>query len=422
MQESYTEKEYEKMAKRFPKFLARFRSEIPEIRNKVPVLDELTNDMITFLINISNRTDGKTFQYVNFFVQFAIEFDIGFCFMIRHYDLRTGYMENIEDVFRKEKRLNFNHLSFQKRNEYTMVFNKDKCIGIIVELTNATDFKYHASIAYQFPMIWYDEFLALKQDYIRGEWEAIKTIYETINRFPYPIPIIGKPKIIFGGNPVNFDSPVLLELNLFNSLEATDLGKLVKVGHTALIIEQNKEVNKLRNTSAFGGENDPMTTATFVMNKTSIVPDILKSRIIADGDSFLIKLAEINVGVFYLMTDIEFQVFVSVMSNRYVDGDIAYCELLADKSDKTIFLTESYFRDFTSKYDKELILFDNVFSKNTLTENPYFMNINLFKLIRNHYYTEKSTIQTKEDKFKKAQLNAQKDFLKTRFLDVYKGF
>ena len=105
MQESYTEKEYEKMAKRFPKFLARFRSEIPEIRNKVPVLDELTNDMITFLINISNRTDGKTFQYVNFFLQFAIEFDIGFCFMIRHYDLRTGYMENIEDVFRKEKNI-----------------------------------------------------------------------------------------------------------------------------------------------------------------------------------------------------------------------------------------------------------------------------------------------------------------------------
>ena len=50
------------------------------------------------------------------------------------------------------------------------------------------------------------------------------------------------------------------------------------------------------------------------------------------------------------------------------------------------------------------------------------MNINLFKLIKNHYYSGKATIQTKEDKFKKAQLNAQKDFLKTRFLDVYKGF
>lgn len=420
MKDSYTDKEILKMERSFPKFLKRFRSEIPEIRNKVPVLDEFTNEDITFLVNISNRTDGKTFQYVNFFIQFSLEYGIGFTFIARHYDLRQAYMENIEDVFRKEKRLILNHLSFQRRNEYTMVFYKDECIGIIAELTNATDFKYHASIAVGFPVIWYDEFLALDRDYIRGEWQALQTIYETINRYPQDIPIIKHPKIIFGGNPVNFDSPVLLELDLFNKLESSDMGKLVTTGHTALIIEQNKEVNKLRNTDAFGGGNDAMTTAVFVMNKHSIIQDPVKNKILADGDSFYIKLETQNVGVFYLIKEDRIHIYLSVMSSRLMTDNVAYCELLKDKTDDTEFITEKFFKEkMYKKYDKGIILFDNVFSKNQLTENNYFMQLNILKMIKHQMYTPQIS---KEDKYIRTQESARKEFIAKRFLDVYRGF
>lgn len=62
--------------KDYQNFVTKFRRSIPKQYNQIELADDLMNLDIDFLISISNRSDGKTFNYVAFFMKLAIDLDI----------------------------------------------------------------------------------------------------------------------------------------------------------------------------------------------------------------------------------------------------------------------------------------------------------------------------------------------------------
>src|SRR5690625_3556909 len=84
---------------KYQKFLDNFRKKhIPERYNQVKMLDELNNPEIDHYISISNRTDGKSFNYIHALLNIAIEYNIGISFYSRNMMLRISYQTLLDEI------------------------------------------------------------------------------------------------------------------------------------------------------------------------------------------------------------------------------------------------------------------------------------------------------------------------------------
>src|SRR5699024_7324748 len=177
--------------------------------------------------------------------------------------------------------------------QYYVTLNyKDKTIALISDLNNATELKYFSNYLKKFPIMVYDEFLALESDYLPDEWERLKTIYQSIDRLE-SYPLIHKPKIFYFGNAVNFESPILHGLKIFNILEKHPINT-AKIYHydfnVMLEINRNDNANEQRNTRAFGSGDDSMTTAQFETNDYLLATDSDRLKIKRNPRSIYVKL------------------------------------------------------------------------------------------------------------------------------------
>lgn len=262
--------------KQFKKFIYKFRmNHIPEQYNQIKMLEELNNPDIDHFISISNRTDGKSINYVHALLKIAIDYDIGLSFFSRNMMLRTSYQELINDIIDISTIFDRKDFNFIRSQYYVSLNYKGKTIALISDLNNASELKYFSNYLKHFPIMIYDEFLALQDEYLPDEWVRLKTIYESIDRIE-EYPLIHKPKIFYFGNAVNFDSPVLHGLKMFNILEnhPMNTAKIYHYDfHIMLEINRNENANERRNTRAFGSANDSMTTAQFETNPYNIATD-----------------------------------------------------------------------------------------------------------------------------------------------------
>lgn len=367
--------------KKLIKFIDRFRDQIPERYNQIDLIEQLFNPDIDFLVSISNRTDGKTFNYVNFMFEFCYEFDLGFTLLSRTYMLRQAYQSLLFKIT-EETGKQLTDILFKRTDDYMMVFYKEKLIGIITDLNNATDLKYHSAFIKDFPIIIYDEFLALEGDYLPDEYDKLKTIYESIDR-KGEIPYIGFPKIVLLGNAVNFSSPLLAALDLFNKLETHPLNTSHNYGNIALEMRKNDNANETRNTRAFNSDNDAMTTGQFKVNNFKIVSNNEVDDLKYKGEYFYIKLDNtMYIQVMYDRNDFT-NVILSVKT--LVEEPYFFCSKLGDKNKEAIFLKETFYSDRQyKKYDKGLYKFENAFSKEYITDNPSINSIKITKCISIH--------------------------------------
>src|SRR5699024_12014773 len=86
----------------YKRFIDRFRKNyIPPRYNQIKLLDELNNPDIDHFISISNRTDGKSFNYIHALLNIAIEFDVGISFYSRNMMLRVSYQQLIDEIIEK---------------------------------------------------------------------------------------------------------------------------------------------------------------------------------------------------------------------------------------------------------------------------------------------------------------------------------
>src|SRR5699024_11061158 len=90
----------EKMQKElFKVYLTELRKEYrPPRYNQIELLNNLSNSNIDHFISISNRTDGKSFNYIHALIKIAIDYDIGLTFLSRNMMLRTSYQTLIDEI------------------------------------------------------------------------------------------------------------------------------------------------------------------------------------------------------------------------------------------------------------------------------------------------------------------------------------
>src|SRR5699024_3131396 len=215
-------------------------------------------------------------------------------FISRNMMLRQSYQKLLEDIFDLSTVLNRGDFSFISTQYYDFLNYKKRTIAIITDLNLATELKYLSNFLNKFPIILYYEFIDIKSDYLSDEWSRLQTIYESIDRVE-EYPIINKPKIFYLGNAVNFESPILHGLEIFNILERHPLNtmKVYKYAfNIALEINRNENTNELRNTRAFGSKNDSMTTAQFQTNDFLIATENDKNHIKKNPRTIFIKLKD----------------------------------------------------------------------------------------------------------------------------------
>lgn len=382
---------------RYKKFVQKFRTEtIPPRYNQVKLLDELANPNIDHYISISNRTDGKTFNYIRGLLNIGIEYDIGISFFSRNMMLRLSYQQLIEEIIEKAPEFERNDFSFVRQQYYIALNYNGKTIAFISDLNNATELKYFSSYIKQFPIMVYDEFLALSDDYLTDEWDRLKTIYESIDRVA-DRPLIIRPKIFYLGNAVNFDSPILHGLKIFNILERHPINtaKIYNYDYNVMLeMNRNESANEQRNTRAFDSLNDSMTTAQFQTNDHNIATDGDRLHVKRNPRVIFVKLRNEYLKIWFNRNSM--MTILSIESR--IDEPYQYNLLLKDNRPDSVFLKDGYFdEEHIKKIDKGAYLFENNFSKNHITDDSYDLNrLKINKLMREYLRSDNEQVEMEQ--------------------------
>lgn len=404
----------EKQSLRNKNYLAQiqqFRNKhIPKQYNQVKLLDELNNPDIDHFISISNRTDGKSMNYVHALLKIAVDYDLGLMFLSRNMRLRTSYQELINDIIDISTIFDRGDFNFRRSQYYVSLDYNGKTIAIISDLNNASELKYFSNHLKKFPIMIYDEFLTLQSEYLSDEWIRLKTIYESIDRVE-EYPLITKPKIFYFGNAVNFDSPVLHGLKIFNILEnhPINTAKIYQYDFNIMLeINRNENANEIRNTRAFDSADDSMTTGQFETNSHNIAIESDRLAIKKNPRFIYVKLENDYLKIWYNPDTLD--IILSIES--FIEEDYDYNLLLKDNQSDSIYLKESYFNEsHIKRIDKGAYLFENNFSKNYITTDFGSLNhLKIHKLIREQLKEDDKEVEqeSKEKQFKKNYIEQTK--------------
>lgn len=400
---------------KYLKFITNFRKNIPLRYNQIKLADELLNDSLDHYVSISNRSDGKSFNYCHFFLELALEFNIKFTFVVRHHTVQVSGMKLFQKII-DEKKKNPQDFQFMRTDFYIVLIYRDKELGIITDLNKATDLKYQSNYLENFPIIIYDEFLALEGDYLIDEWDKLKTIYSSIDR-KSEVPLIKFPKVFYLGNAVNFSSPILVNLDLFNILEKQQMNTVSSYDNIVVELNRNDNANEQRNLRAFREFDDELTKAEFEINKHNIATNNDRLRINKNPNYIYIKLRENFMKITY--NEKTYESILSIISyHKTYDFNI----LLKDNKETSKYLDESFYDDeHDRKYNKDIFLFDNMYSKDNIIDiYSNLKDLRINKIIKYHVTVNNlDNFEMKEKIYKENYIENTKKGLVERFLNDY---
>lgn len=288
----------DKLKKKILRMMEKHQLAIPDEYNPNDLLPYLIDKEVDHIFSISNRTDGKTFNYTDFLIEFSRIFGFKFMLIGRHYTLRQLMLTTIIKIYTKKDNRNLKDLVINRTDFYIEIYHREVMIGIITDLNAVSDLKIGSQMIEDFPIVIYDEFLALEEDYLPDEYDRIRVLYSSIDR-KGELPIIGHPKIFYMGNAVNFDSPILAGFDMYEILESHPINTHAKYGKIALEMRRNDKANKKRNLRAFDEEEDAMTTGEFNFNTFMILKYSDKPLIKTRSAYFFIKLEKYCIQVYY---------------------------------------------------------------------------------------------------------------------------
>ena len=396
---------------RYKKLIEMFRkNHIPKKYNQVKLLDELNNPEIDHYMSISNRTDGKSINYIHTLLYIAYEYGLGLTLITRNMMLRASYQDLIDDIIDISEVFDRSDITFIRSQYYVRVDYRGRNLAIITDLNNATELKNFSNFLKKFPIVVYDEFIALETDYLPDEWQRLKTIYESIDRIE-EYPLIKKPKIFYLGNAVNFDSPILHGLKIFNILENHPLNtaRIYKYDFNVMLeINRNENANETRNTRAFGSGDDAMTTARFESNSHNVATDNDRNHVKRNPRVIYVKVRNDFIKIWFNADTLN--TIISV--EHTIDGTYQYNLLLKDNRETSQFLNEKYFDEkHIKRIDRGDYLFNNKFSKDYITSDFNGLNeLRINKLIRETLRKDNESVEvlSKEKQFEENYIEKTK--------------
>lgn len=361
--------------KKFHKYIDRYRkNNIPKEYNQIPLAYELMNDNIDHYLDISNRADGKSFNYIGFAMKLSIDHGVGFLLLSRSWSIRAEYENLIFKIAETIPCFRYDAVQCFRQQHYISVYYDGELIGAITDLNSASNLKYSSNYIADFPLIIYDEFLTLDGEYLPDEWERLKTIYGSVNR-DWEIPIIKYPRILYLGNAVNFSSPILSSLDLYKPLETQELNTTKIYDNVAINIGFNEYTNIKRNLRAFDEEDDPFTLGTFSKNDYNLLDEGEEKELKKSKDRVVIKLSN-N----FLVIDYKDNL-ISLSITGFINEPYSFNQELKDNIEDSIFLDESFYEaKEVKKHNKGLYRYANNFSKDYITSN--IENLKIMKIIK----------------------------------------
>lgn len=401
------------------RYIRRFRKKyIPERYNQVKMLDYLQDDEVYHYVSISNRADGKSFNYLHFFMRLAIDYDVGFLIITRHWTLQKSYVRTLNEIAKMFNDLDPKLLYFRNSDFYIRVMYKgddhDLEIGLISDLTQVSDLKNESSYLANFPLIIFDEFLVFESEYFPDEYERLSLLYSSVNRRAKgSIPVIHNPKVFYLGNSINFSSPVLLGLNLFNRLEKQPLNSIYKYNKVVLEINKNEHANEDRVTEAFDEQNDNLANVVFTNNYYLIASEAEKKDLRVFGYHTIVKLKRNYLFIYY-----DYPKGLIMLSIHGFSKDYQYNLYPVDNKETSIYLKDSY---FSNEYKRRFIVgrykYDNVYTKSQVTNDSRLMILNISRIVReDHSKKVMNTSDSKQEKFKDDYIARTKAALLRRWL------
>ena len=396
---------------RYKKLIETFReNHIPVKYNQVKLLDELNNTDIDHYMSISNRTDGKSINYIHTLLYIAYEYELGLTLITRNMMLRASYQDLIEDIIDISEVFDRSDITFIRSQYYVRVDYRGRTLAIITDLNNATELKNFSNFLKKFPIMVYDEFIALETDYLPDEWQRLKTIYESIDRIE-EYPLIKKPKIFYLGNAVNFDSPILHGLKIFNILEnhPMNTARIYKYDFNVMLeINRNENANERRNTRAFGSGDDAMTTARFESNSHNVANDNDRNHVKRNPRVIYVKVKNDFIKIWF-----NADTLTTILSVEHtIDGTYQYNLLLKDNRETSQFLNDKYFDEkHFKRIDRGDYLFNNKFSKDYITSDFNGLNeLRINKLIRETLRKDNDSVEvlSKEKQFEENYIEKTK--------------
>lgn len=358
-------------------YLKEYREKyLPAEYNQLELLDHLCDEDLDHYLSITTRGDGKSFNYISAIGYLCYHLNIGCTLLVRHFTLQVKMRELVEDILQTIRWCNFG-IDYHVRNtpDYIIISIGDKDVFLITDINNASDLKQSSSVLKNFPIILYDEFLTLTDDYCTNEYEKIRTIYKSIDRIK-DRPYIKTPKCIYLGNPVNFDSPLLPSLNIYNQLQTQPINTMKKYNNVLLELRRNDSRNDGKNTRAFPDKHDSDVTGEFEFSNYQLITEEQYLSIFQHSKSVKVKLNNK-----LMLHFIKFN-STMVLSIERSDNTEEYCINLYDETESCKYLKDRYYNpDFVSKYEKGLFQFKDAFSKKYIQKDTRLMSINLYKLL-----------------------------------------
>lgn len=381
-------------------YLNEYRSKyLPEEFNQLELLDELCNHDLDHYMSITSRGDGKSFNYISAVGYLCYHLNMGVTLLVRHFTLQDKMRELVEDILQTIGWCNFStDYHYRSTSDYLIISIGDRDVFLITDINNASDLKQSSAVLKNFPIMLYDEFLTLSDDYCKNEYEKIRTIYKSIDRVKNR-PYIKNPKMIYLGNPVNFDSPLLPSLKIYNKLEMQEINTIKQYDNVLLELRRNDSRNEGKNIRAFPEDDDADVTGEFQFSNHKLLSEESYYNIYNHSKSIKIKLDD------KLMLHCMSKNDKIVLSIERSNNTEQFCINLVDETEKSQYLNDKYYKQsFVKKHEKGMFLYKDSFSKSYMERDPMLMQLNLFKIIPSakEITTEETYIKIKENNFLKS--------------------
>ena len=362
---------------------------LPPEYNQLELLDKLTDDTIDHYISITTRGDGKSFNYISALGYIAYQLDLPSMLIVRHWTLQNAMQDLVMTVLSTTGWCDVSKITWETTTDYLICIYGVHELFIITDLNRASDLKQHSATLKRFGIICYDEFLTLTDDYVPNEYDKMRTIYKSIDRVPNR-PFIKYPKVIYLGNPVNFSSPLLPALHIYNYLQSHPINTIKQYNNVLLEMRRNEHRNEGKNLRAFPDANDADVTGEFQFDSYRLQTPEQYINELNNGQIVKIRLDN------HLMMSIvkNHKIIVGI---EKTDNNENFTLSLNDCNDNRMYLSERFYKDnFYKRYEKGHVEYKDAFSKEYITQqNPDLMRINLYRLFPKAIEFEKEEVYNK---------------------------
>lgn len=376
---------------------------LPKEYNQLELLNKLTDESIDHYMSITTRGDGKSFNYISCMGYLAYHLEMPTLLLVRHWTLQDKMRDLVEEIIRTTGWGDIQGIQWETNTDYMICYLDGRELFLITDLNRASDLKQSSAVLKRFPIILYDEFLTLTDDYVDNEFQKMGTIYKSIDRVKGR-KYIKFPKCIYLGNPVNFTSPLLPALNIYNYLQSHEINTMKQYNNVLLEMRKNEARNDGKNLRAFPDPNDSDVTGEFKFASYKLqTPQAYISQL-HHGE-----LVKVRIDSQLMFTILKNNGIITVGIER-ADNEEDFCMSLNDEEEDKPFLTGRFYKDnFYKRYEKGMFMYKDAFSKEYITHmNSDLMNINFYRLFKHVENVETEEVFKKAEEQRILQMLARK--------------